>query len=586
MSPATHRLQLVLALALSSAAAHAQSTQIVSVTSGGVPANGSSEEALISSDGRYVLFRSLATNLDPLDTDPTFDAYLRDLQTGVTELISVDSNRVHHPGFNLPRAISADGNLVCFQSDSNSFAPGDTGGDSDLFIRDRAAGTTTMVSVDSSGVQGNGNSELGILTPDGRYLAFRSQAPNLVPGDTNNEWDVFVHDRLTGTTERVNLGPGSAQAHGDSYVTAMSDDGRYVLFSSLAADLVVNDTNNERDIFVRDRSMGLTRRISVSSAGVPSNGDSHAGFMSADGRFATFVSVADTLVPGDTNGSVDVFVHDLATSLTTRVSVSSTGAQANGFVTGNAISANGRFVSMDSTATTLVPSDTAVSDVFVHDRWTGQTTRASITANGSIPNMDSRGGAMSADGRFIAFYSLATNMGATVPGGFNQVYVRDRAPASPFATLCTGEAGAACPCANNSPAGANEGCLSSFQIGGRLRGAGAASLALDTLVLSGDQMPNAACLYFQGTTAQSSGLGTPFGDGLRCASGTVTRLRTTNNASGASHYPGAGDPSISVRGAVTSPGVRTYQIWYRNAASFCTPSTFNLTNGLWVMWTM
>jgi hypothetical protein len=199
--------------------------------------------------------------------------------------------------------------------------------------------------------------------------------------------------------------------------------------------------------------------------------------------------------------------------------------------------------------------------------------------------MDTRGGAMSADGRFIAFYSLATNMGTTVPGGFNQVYVRDRGPASPFAALCTGDFGAACPCGNNSTTGLNEGCLDSFGVGGKLTGAGSSSLAADTLVLAGSQMTNGACLYFQGTAMSNSGYGVAFGDGLRCAVGTVVRLSTKPNTSGASHFPSAGDLSVSVRGGVTSPSMRTYQIWYRNAASFCTASTFNLTNGLWVMWT-
>jgi hypothetical protein len=241
---------------------------------------------------------------------------------------------------------------------------------------------------------------------------------------------------------------------------------------------------------------------------------------------------------------------------------------------------------MDSTSTTLVPGDTAISDVYVHDRSSGQTTRVGLAADGANPNMDARGGATSADGRFIAFYSLATNMGTSVPGGFNQVYVRDRGPTSPFAALCTGDFGAACPCGNNSTTGHNEGCLNSFGAGGKLTGAGTSSLAADTLVLAGSQMPNGSCLYFQGSTIVGNAYGVVFGDGLRCAAGIVVRLSTKTNSGGASHYPSAGDPSVSVRGAVSAPGSRVYQVWYRNAATFCTASTFNLTNGSWVMWTM
>jgi Tol biopolymer transport system component len=586
MSSVTQRLQLGLALSLVCASASAQTTQVASVSSAGVPGNANSETPVISADGRFVLFVSVASNLDPGDPDQVHDAYLRDMQTGVTELISVSTGGTHAAGFSLATSISADGRLACFYSDAGNLVPGDTGPDFDIFVRDRLAGTTTIVSVDSAGVQGNGDSETGTLSPDGRYAAFRSRASNLVPGDTNGEWDVFVHDLQSGVTERVNLGPGGAQAHGDSYVTSLSFDGRYVLFSSLASDLVPGDTNNERDIFVRDRQLGLTRRVSVDSAGVQSNGDSHAGFLSADGRFATFVSVATNLVALDTNGVQDVFVHELSTGVTTRVSVSSTGVQSNGFSTGTGISADGRFVAVASTATPLVPGDAGFYDVFLHDRWSGQTTRVGLTSNGSAPNADSQGGAISADARYVAFFSGASNVVPAIPGGSTQVYVRDRGPFSPFTALCTGDFGAACPCGNNSTTGANEGCRNSFGFGGKLVGNGASSLASDTLVLAGSQMTNGACLYFQGSAAQNGGQGSVFGDGLRCAAGSIARLSTTNNVGGASHYPAGGNLSVSVRGAVTAPGARTYQVWYRNAASFCTPSTFNLTNGLWVLWTV
>jgi hypothetical protein len=153
--------------------------------------------------------------------------------------------------------------------------------------------------------------------------------------------------------------------------------------------------------------------------------------------------------------------------------------------------------------------------------------------------------------------------------------------ATPF---CSGDgSGAACPCGNNGIGG--NGCASSANAGGaNLSATGLASLAGDTLVLTGTGMPNSSALYFQGTTQVQGGLGVAFGDGLRCAGGTIVRLGTKTNAGGASHYPGAGDPSVSVRGQVALPGTRTYQVWYRNAAAFCTSSTFNLSNGLQVAW--
>jgi len=151
--------------------------------------------------------------------------------------------------------------------------------------------------------------------------------------------------------------------------------------------------------------------------------------------------------------------------------------------------------------------------------------------------------------------------------------------------LCAGDGtGTACPCGNNSAPGANEGCLNSLGTGGKLRATGMASIASDTLVLNGTQMANSSCLYFQGTIQAAGGAGSVFGDGKRCAGGSVIRLRTKVNVAGASNYPEPGDQPVSVKGAVTAPGTRTYQAWYRNPAAFCTPATFNLTNGLEVMW--
>ncbi len=151
--------------------------------------------------------------------------------------------------------------------------------------------------------------------------------------------------------------------------------------------------------------------------------------------------------------------------------------------------------------------------------------------------------------------------------------------------VCAGDgSGTACPCGNNSPAGSGAGCLSSLGMGGRLHAVGAASISADTLVLHGAQMPNAPCLYFQGTTQLVGGAGVTFGDGLRCAGGSIVRLGTKTNAAGASQYPDTGDPSLSVRGQVLSPGSRVYQSWYRNAAAFCQPATFNLTNGVAITW--
>jgi hypothetical protein len=168
----------------------------------------------------------------------------------------------------------------------------------------------------------------------------------------------------------------------------------------------------------------------------------------------------------------------------------------------------------------------------------------------------------------------------TLPSG--SILVVD---ASVGTVVCAGDgSGAACPCGNVSPAGAGEGCTSSLGLGGTLRASGIASLSQDSVVLAGAQMPNSTCLYFQGTTQAAGGAGAAFGDGLRCATGSIVRLGTRINALGASHYPSAGDAHVSAKGAIGAPATRTYQVWFRNAAAFCTTSTFNLTNGVSIAW--
>ncbi len=185
--------------------------------------------------------------------------------------------------------------------------------------------------------------------------------------------------------------------------------------------------------------------------------------------------------------------------------------------------------------------------------------------------------AISANGRYLIFEGRRA-------GGVDAAFLLDlNTLATPF---CFGDGtGTACPCGNSGAAG--NGCASSVNANGaNISVSGNSSLSGDTLLLSGSGMPDSSALYFQGTNQQAGGAGVVFGDGLRCAGGTVVRLKTVTNVAGASQYPQGGDPSVSVRGLVTTPGTRTYQIWYRNAAAFCTPSTFNLSNGVSVSWVM
>ena len=181
-----------------------------------------------------------------------------------------------------------------------------------LFIRDRQTGTDELVSVDVDGNEGNGSSSGAAISADGRFVAFESSATNLVPGDTNADYDVFVRDRQTGTTERVSVGSTGNEGNGTSSRPAISADGRFVMFQSTATNLVPGAANGRywSDVFVHDRQTGTTERVSVASDGTQENVSSHSPAMSANGRFVAFDSFASNLVPGDTNGANDVFVHD------------------------------------------------------------------------------------------------------------------------------------------------------------------------------------------------------------------------------------------------------------------------------------
>ena len=254
---------------------------------------------------------------------------------GVTERVDLgsDCGQCYYGPGGQP-SVSADGRYVAFRSDEFDLVPGDTNAADDVFVYDRQTGVNERVSVSSGGAQGKlyAWSQWPSLSADGRYVAFNSVA-TLVAGDTNGTTDVFVHDRQTGVTERVSVSSGGAQGNqGSGYGRpSVSADGRYVAFDSAASNLVAGDTNGTWDVFVHDRQTGVTERVSVSSGGAQGNYQSgfDAVLVSADGRYVAFWSGA-SLVAGDTNGKKDVFVHDRQTGITERVSVSSGGGQGNG----------------------------------------------------------------------------------------------------------------------------------------------------------------------------------------------------------------------------------------------------------------
>jgi Ca2+-binding RTX toxin-like protein/archaellum component FlaF (FlaF/FlaG flagellin family)/gas vesicle protein len=362
-------------------------TTMVSVASDGTRGILDSYHPAISADGRYVAFYSDASNLVPGDTNNKYDIFVHDRQTGETTRVSVATDGTEGNELSSSPTISADGRYVTFRSDADNLVPGDTNKNPNIFVHDRQTGETTRVSVAADGTEGNGWSDYPAISADGRYVAFQSDADNLVPGDTNGKYDIFVHDRQTGETTRVSVATDGTQGNG--YYPAISADGRYVAFLSDASHLVPGDTNGKDDIFVHDRQTGETTRVSVATDGTEGrNNWSLAPAISADGRYVAFQSDADNLVPGDANGKSDIFVHDRLTGETTRVSVATDGTEGNNWSKAPAISADGRYVAFQAYADNLVPGDTnGRDDIFVHDRQTGETTRVSIAADGTQANV-------------------------------------------------------------------------------------------------------------------------------------------------------------------------------------------------------
>jgi Tol biopolymer transport system component len=385
-----------------------------------------------------------------------------------TTRVSVSSSRQQGNRPSFTAGISANGRFVAFTSLATDLVPGDTNGRQDAFVYDRRTGRTERVSVTSGGAQArptqdpNGGSAAMDLSTDGRFILFRSDATNLVRGDTNRKSDAFLHDRVTGKTRRVppagvGVSGGTLSANGRYAVLdaggnvfrydlrrgrllrvtaganswsdegSVSADGRFVAFTSNASNLVHGDTNRLPDVFVRDTHTGKTIRVSVTSAGRQGTGKrysngSNAPKISGDGRYVAFHSDMRNLVRGDTNDTFDIFVHDRVTGKTQRVNVSSTGRQANAESgSGASFTADDRYVAFSSLATNLVPNDrNDITDVFVRDLRTNRTQLVSLGLHGQGDDASwiGLGAAFTADGRNLLFASWAANL---VPGDTNDV---------------------------------------------------------------------------------------------------------------------------------------------------------------------
>jgi Tol biopolymer transport system component len=419
----------LVASALASAGS-APKTSLISVNSSEVQGDSDSQYTIaVTPDGRFVAFQSGASNLSGGDEDSYSNVFLRNRKQGRTKLVSVklgggpgndgDSGR---NGL----AITPDHRYVAFDSISPSLVQDDTEGHLDVFVRDLKKRKTKRVSVSSSGEAGDDDSGYHVqISPDGRYVAFASNAGNLVPNDGNGSTDVFVRDLKKGKTTLVSraIGGGTGDDVSGEYAFDMSGNGRYVAFDSGSSDLVAADGNGSLyDIFVRDLRKHKTKLVSVGNSEQAGDADTDYGAaLSRDGRFVAFGSQAENLTGNDGNGLSDVFVRDRKNRTTRLASLASNGDQgddnsgsqgSSGYKT-LGISDDGRFVEFDSFAENLVGNDgNGWIDVFVRDLKRHRTKLASQALDGTSGNDESGyySATMTPDARFVAFNSGADDL--------------------------------------------------------------------------------------------------------------------------------------------------------------------------------
>jgi WD40-like Beta Propeller Repeat len=342
---------------------------------------------------------------------------------------SIEAQALNGNSYNV--FISSGGRFVVFVSNADNLVPDDMNTFRDVFIRDRKLGKTRLINVSSTGEQVNNDfsdtySNGSPISADGRFVVFSAFAANLVPSDLNSHTDIFIRDRQKHTTRRISVNSAEEEAeNGDSVDPAISADGRFVVFASTADNLVANDSNGSVDVFIRDRKKGVTKRVSVNSSEQESHAGGSEASVSADGRYVLFGSTSDNLAPG-ADGSEQAYVRDRRNGTTRRVSVNAGGHPANHSVGYMSISNSGRFVVFESSANNLVKHDTnGQGDVFVRDRRSKTTRRVSVTSSEKQVMNWSGYAHISPSGRFVAFESPNAHL---VPGddnGIVDIFVRD-----------------------------------------------------------------------------------------------------------------------------------------------------------------
>ena len=344
-----------------------------------------------------------------------------------TERANVSTAGVEADARVLGLALSFDGRRVAFASAAGNLVPGDTNQEHDVFVRDLNSRTTTRVSLSATGGELAYGSLFPAISGDGQMVAFLTVAEGVVHTPGNGFPQVYVRDLRNGQAARASVDDLGVPAHGFYGALCLSHDGRFVAFQSSASDLVAGDTNQADDVFVHDLVLHTTRRVSIATGGAQGIGASTKACIAADGRKVAFASTAINLVPGDTNFSEDVFVHDRTTATTIRASVDAAGRQSRSASGWPAISGDGRQVAFAAAGDDLVPGDrNGVSDILVKDLGTGAVELVSVATDTHAAEQPSITPSLSVDGRFVAFMSQAYTL---VPGDMNlasDVFLRDR----------------------------------------------------------------------------------------------------------------------------------------------------------------
>lgn len=398
-------------------------TWLVSSSTSGVQSNGDNSDFTISGNGRFVAFVSQGTNLIDGRESVAGAVYVKDLLLGSLYLASSpniisDSQPGSRPSLNY------DGRYISFQSNSDSIAPGDNNGASDIFVRDVQTGVSYIVSTSSQSQLGSGSSFDAQLSDNGESIVFASSAENLVSSDTNQQTDIFIKHLLTGTIEIVSTDSSGNASDGWSESPSVSADGRFVAFKSFAKNLSPADTQNFSDVYLKDMQTGSLKLVSSNSNGIVGDYFSSSPMISSNGRYVVFASGAGNLADNDFNSSTDIFVKDIQTGSVSRVS------SAQSLYVGSdsvpSITAAGNFVAF-GTAESLVAIDRRGNDTYRRNMLTGSyaiATQIDPLATNATGNGDSYIGSLSGDGSVVAFDTFATNLGSKAVGIEGQVYAR------------------------------------------------------------------------------------------------------------------------------------------------------------------